>query len=227
MSPLRFFLLVPLQSRVMLCGLVGVALVGVVQVSVVPAAGRDAALTLLLLQMFSASSGFVIPARRGHYDPILTGGASRSAVVASHCALSIVPGVSAWLVLGLGEWLTGGHAVWSTGSAMALFLVSVGGWAGTVALPRLSGGVTWIVLMLACLSGPTAWRQGLLAAAAGGGAGEIRAAVYLVCPLVLAGRALGWQDVIVLLPACGVIVGGALAAWRFLLRLDVTLEAAQ
>lgn len=227
MSPLRFFLAVPLQSGVMLAGLALVTAAYAIQLVVAPGSGRDAVSTLLLLQLFSASAGFAIPARRGHYDAVLTGGASRHAVVAGHFVAAVLPGAAAWALLGGAERVMGGTAVWSSGSVVALALVSLGGWAATAALPRLSGGVVWLVLLLAVFGWSGAWRQDILAVAAGGGAIETRAAVYLLCPLLLAGRALSGPDLIATMPALAVMIGAGLVAWRWLVRLDVTLEAAQ
>jgi hypothetical protein len=118
-------------------------------------------------------------------------------------------------------------AVWSSGSAAALARVSVGGWAMTAGLPRLSGGVIWLVLLLTGLGWSAEWRRDILAVAAGGGGLETRAAVYLLCPLLLAGRALSRQDLVAALPAGAVVLTAGVAAWRWLARLDVSLEAAQ
>lgn len=227
MNPWRFFLAVPLQSPYMLGGVVLVVVRGMVQIVLAPNGGEDAVVTLLLLQMFSASSGFAIPARRGHYDPILTGGASRTAVVASHAGMSIAPGVFGWLLLGSCELAMGHSAVLSSGSLAALALVSAGGWAMTVPLPRLSGGVVWLVLLLAGLGWPMSWWRDLLAVASGGAGVETRAVLYVLCPLVLSGRALTQEDLLALLPALAMAAAGCLAAWRWLVRVDVPLEAAQ
>jgi len=227
MTPLRFFAVAPLQSPVMLAGLALVCVTGLVQVMFIAGSGRYVVATLLLLQMFSASAGFAIPARRGHYDALFTGGASRHAVVGGHLVMAVLPGVVAWGVLGGAEVVMGGRAVWSSGSAVALGLVSLGGWAVSVGLPRLSGGVIWLVLLLTGLGWPTVWRQDILAVADGGGSIEARALVYLLCPLVAAGRALTRQDLLAALPAIGVILTAGALAWRWLVRMDVSLEAAQ
>ncbi|MGE0394601.1 MAG: hypothetical protein AB7I25_07745 [Vicinamibacterales bacterium] len=227
MSPLRFFHAVPLQSPVMLAGLALVSAAEALQVLLAPGSGRDAVTTLLFVQLFSASVGFAIPARRGHYDALLTGGASRHAVVSGHLLMAIAPGVAAWILIGGVERAAGGTAIWSTGSVAALALVSVGGWAITAPLPRLSGGVIWLVVLLATFGWSAGWRQDILAVALGGGTVWTRAAVYLLCPLLLGGRALSRVDLIAALPALFVILGAGLVAWRWLTRLDVTLEAAQ
>jgi hypothetical protein len=227
LGPIRYFAAVPLQSPVMLAGLALVTASGLLQLFLVRGSGGEVVITLLLLQTFSVSAGFAIPARRGHYDPLLTGGASRHAVVGGHFVMSVLPGAAAWLLLGVTERVLGGAAVWSSGSAVALALVSVGGWSITAGLPRLSGGVVWLVLLLTGLGWPTPLRQDILTVAVGVGAIETRAAVYLLCPLLVAGRALSRDDLVAVLPAAAVILLAGLTAWRWLLRLDVTLEAAQ
>ena len=227
MSPWRFFLAVPLQSPYMLAGLALVIALGAAELIVAPGSGQEAVVTLLLLQMFSASSGFAIPARRGHYDAMLTGGASRTAVVGWHLAMSVAPGAVGWLVLGVCELGVGRSAVLSQGSIAAMVVVSAAGWAMTVPLPRLSGGVVWLVLLLAGLGWPTGWRDDILAVAAGGADVSTRAVVYLLCPLVVAGRSLTQEDLMALLPAMALVMAGCVVAWRWLVRMNVPLEAAQ
>ena len=227
MRPWRFFLAVPLQSPYMLAGLALVVALGAAELIVAPESGQEAVVTLLLLQMFSASSGFAIPARRGHYDAPLTGGASRTAVVGWHLVMSVAPGALGWLVLGACELGVGGSAVLSQGSIAAMVVVSAAGWAMTVPLPRLSGGVVWLVLLLAGLGWPTVWREDILAVAAGGADVSTRAVVYLFCPLVVAGRTLTREDLMALLPVMALAMAGCVGAWRWLVRMDVSLEAAQ
>ena len=56
---------------------------------------------MLLLQLFGNSSGFDVPARRGHYDLLLTHGEARRRIIIGHWAASALPGVASWLVLGV------------------------------------------------------------------------------------------------------------------------------
>ena len=227
MRPWRFFLAVPLQSPYMLAGLALVVALGAAELIVAPESGQEAVVTLLLLQMFSASSGFATPARRGHYDAPLTGGASRTAVVGWHLVMSVAPGALGWLVLGACELGVGGSAVLSQGSIAAMVVVSAAGWAMTVPLPRLGGGVVWLVLLLAGLGWPTVWREDILAVAAGSADVSARAVVYLLCPLVVAGRTRTQEDLMALLPVMALAMAGCVGAWRWLVRMDVSLEAAQ
>ena len=227
MRPLRFFLAVPLQSPVMVAGLALALVSGGVQLVLAPQSGRQVVSTLLFLQLFSASAGFAIPARRGHYDAVLTGGATRHAVIASHVAMAVAPGVLAWVLLGAVEWALGGRAVWSSGSVSALGLLSLGGWALSVPLPRLSGGVIWLVVLFAGAGWSGTLRTGLLEVALGGGSGASRVLVSAVCPLLLAGLPLTAAGAAAVVPA-GLLVALAVGlAWRWLARMDVGLEAAQ
>ncbi len=54
-----------------------------------------------------------------------------------------------------------------------------------------------------------------------------RAVVYLLCPLVVAGRTLTQEDLMALLPVMALAMAGCVGAWCWLLRMDVSLEAAQ
>src|SRR5688572_6552907 len=94
---------------------------------------------ILFAQMFLASSGFLVRARQGHLDPLLTGRPERTSIVVSHWALSAAPGIAAWcLVAGLGLFL-GSPAAASAfiGSrAAGLFIVSSIAWSLGFTLPR-------------------------------------------------------------------------------------------
>src|SRR4051812_39571193 len=93
---------------------------------------RTAARTLapvILLQLFAAASGFRVPARRGHYDLLFTGGVSRLAVAFAHWTMSVAPGVLAWLALVAGERAAGGAALTTGGTIVAMVMVSTIPWA--------------------------------------------------------------------------------------------------
>jgi hypothetical protein len=63
---------------------------------------------VLLLQLFAASSGFEVPARRGHYDLLLTSGHGRVWMALVHWGTSIAYGIAAWFVLIVAERLASG-----------------------------------------------------------------------------------------------------------------------
>src|SRR5258705_3172966 len=127
MRALRFFRVVQLHSAYMLIGLAALGVFGVAEFAMDPGRGMDVAVPVMLLQMFAVSSGFSVPARRGHFDALLTGGSSRLQVALTHWLVSIAPGISVWLVLGLCERAFGGigdgggrGAVLSSGSIVAM-----------------------------------------------------------------------------------------------------------
>jgi hypothetical protein len=119
-----------------------------------PASVREAMRPLLLLHGFASASGFVIPARRGHYDLLLTRGPGRVTVASVHAALSVAPGLAAWLALCAAETLMavgGPPVVRTSGSGAAFVIVGVVAWSLTARLPRFAGAVGWL-LVLAGLS---------------------------------------------------------------------------
>jgi hypothetical protein len=155
-SPLRFFVSVCLHPVHHLAVLALVVLIGVWTIAM-SAGELDSALGMLLfVQMFLASSGFLVRARRGHFDPIL---ASRSAsgrarVLACHWLASVLPGFAGWTVVSVTAWGLGGGG-WSLASAgsrfVALFIVSALAWTVGLALPRGAGGALWAAGLVAAL----------------------------------------------------------------------------
>src|SRR3954470_12890894 len=102
---------------------------------------------LLFAQMFLASSGFVVTARRGQFDPTLIHGANRVSALAAHWCASVAPGAIAWLVLaGVAAVLgSAGSVSARRGPRLAAFIiVSVIAWICGFALPRGAGGALWM-----------------------------------------------------------------------------------
>src|SRR5688572_10369335 len=95
----RFFRIVNPIPRLMMRAFAGLALLAALLVLARPDRPADAMTPVLLLQLFAASSGFMVPARRGHFDLLLTAGYSRVRIAATHWVLSILPGLGTWLVL--------------------------------------------------------------------------------------------------------------------------------
>jgi len=189
-GPVRYFAVVGLHPTYALIALAMIALLGVVTVWL-DAAEIDSGLGMVLFsQMFLASTGFVVRARQGHFDPLLTGRSRRTAVAAAHWLVSIAPGLAAWLTVSLAGWFVGSPAVTSAiaGSrAAGLLIVSTVAWALGFALPRGAAGMLWTSLLILLVM----QRAELLAAASEGGtiAAIVRhAATLLVCPFVLLGR---------------------------------------
>src|SRR5688572_2214805 len=106
---------------------------------------------VIFLQLLAASSGFALPARRGHYDLLLTRGQNRVLIAIVHWAASIAPGLASWLALATVELVaTGGdaHSLFATGTCAAVFVVSTLPWAMSIGLPRFSGGIAWMLVVV-------------------------------------------------------------------------------
>jgi hypothetical protein len=181
---------------------------------------------IVFLQMFAASTGFAVPARRGHYDLLLTSGAARLRIASTHLVLSIAPGIAAWLTLAFVELLVrGGESLaLAPGSVMALLLVSTLAWAVTVPLPRLSGGIIWLLAIVMLTGATDGWRA---IALSDGPASPSGALVYALCPFLLAGRPLPWPAAWVVMPAVVLSAVAVASAVAWVGRMDVALEASQ
>jgi hypothetical protein len=198
---------------------------------VVLAPGRTAGALapLLVLQMFAASSGFAVPGRRGHYDLLLTRTGGRTSIALAHWVSSIAPGVAGWLIVGSVEALATDTAsvALASGTCAAVALVSTIPWAATIALPRFSGGIGWLlVLTIAAISlspGDDAWLVH---------AGELdgfvaRASAFLVYPIAVVGKHLSSREWMMMAPALALAIVSMTAACAWVRRATFPLEAAQ
>jgi hypothetical protein len=214
--PLRFFRVVTTQPSLMVWTFVVVTFVGAVTIVREPAGSAGAMVPVLLLQLFAASSGFEVPARRGHYDLLLTSGHQRVWMAVAHWATSIAPGVTGWLALAVVEAAVsaGRTRLLTSGTLVAMVLVSTLPWAITVRLPRFSGGIGWL---LALAISTSVWPS-LPSSSAWG---------FLFYPVALVGRRLGADEGLVTAPAMLLALGAMVAACRWVSRATVPLEAAQ
>jgi hypothetical protein len=180
---------------------------------------------LLTLHLFACSSGFGGAARRGYYDLLLTRDGRRLALALTHWCFSIAPGLATWLaVAGLETALRGGfprHAL-AGGSVAALAVVSMLAWAFTVGLPRFSGAIGWMVIVVSAAS---LWS--LEATAGPGSPVALRALAMLVNPALLLGRSLDAVALLIVMPALAAGVVGMILACAWIVRADHPLEAAQ
>ena len=229
-SALRFFAIVPLHSRYMLIALVAVLLSGVAMLIVDPTKGGNALGPLALLQMLAAASGFAVSARRGHFDLLLTAGPRRADVALTHLGLSILPGIVVWWLLGIVEMgvarTLSPHA-FASGSVVALTVISAASWALTVRLPRLSGGIAWLLGTAVWVVG---WSGGTTLIDVMGDttvAPLTRAIVITLCPFVLLGRRLSAGDFLAVAPSVLLAAIVTAAAVMWITRMDVALESAQ
>lgn len=188
-SSVRFFLVVSPSPVWMRIAFGAAVLVGGTTLWLNPGDVDSAFGSILLLQMFSASSGYGASAARGYYDPLLVSGRSRVGIALSSLIAAAVPGAVAWLVIATIATAMGrGHSAFALHRQTALVLVSAGAWAAGLALPRMAAGALWSVLLVTLAlsrgvvgeylvvvqSPPASVYQGLSSAAA-----------FAVCPYLL------------------------------------------
>ena len=229
--PLRFFRVVAPVPGLIGWTFLAVSVTCAIGIGSDPARAPGAFVPVLLLQLFAAASGFAVPARRGHYDLLLTGGDSRVWMALVHWLTSIAPGTAAWLlVAGVEVTASGGArtALLASGTCAAMCLVSTLPWAITVRLPRFSGAIGWLlVLVMSTTTFPSARVvTGPFTSSDPGGL-IWSAWSFLVYPPGLVGQVLSWTQVLVAAPALVLAGCSMAAACRWVVRASVPLEAAQ
>jgi hypothetical protein len=228
---LRFFRVVSPVASMMTGTFAVLTMISAIVIAVDPGRSAKALVPVLLLQAFAASSGFAFPARRGHYDLLLTRGSSRTLIALVHWAISIVPGVASWLVLILFELAASGGAsghLSASGTCAAIFLVSTLPWAVTIALPRFSGGIGWMLVAVTTattLSSDVFTRWTVASTRIEALAWPVWS--FLIYPLGAVGRHLDKAEAMAVAPALTFAVVTLVTACRWAARRDVPLEAAQ
>jgi hypothetical protein len=225
----RFFRVVSPIPRLLGIAIALVTALGVVLTAQAPSYAARALAPVLLQQMFAASSGFLVPARRGHYDLLLTRRSGRIAAALGHWSASVGPGVAGWLLLGLAE-LAGrqgaGADLLAAGTWCAMAVVSTLPWAAGIALPRFGSAIAWLVVMVALTDGPamaSPWHV-----APRGLEGPMGPALsVLLDPGALVGRALTGPDWVAVAPGLVLSAVAMVAACACVARADVPLEAGQ
>jgi hypothetical protein len=228
----RFFFVVPPMPLLLIGTFIVVSVAAVVIMAIEPSLAAGALTPILLLQMFACSSGFDVPARRGHYDLLFTRGESRFRVAVAHWMASSLPGAASWAaVAGAHVLLTWGQAfpsLFGLGTVAALVLVSTIPWATTVRLPRFSGAIGWllIVAMLALVVpgqfpgdisvDGDGWRPWLQSAFA-----------VLAYPPLLVGRDLQGSERLVVLPGLVLATVALIVGFWSVGHRDIPLETAQ
>jgi hypothetical protein len=146
---LRYFQVVAVVPRLFIAAFVVAVAAAAARLTTDPSAVTDALTPVLLLQMFAASSGFQIPARRGHYDLLLTSGTPRWQIASAHCATSIAPGIASWLCVGMLE-AAASHGTRvgfaAEGTCLAFLLVSIVAWATATPMTRGTAAVGWLLI---------------------------------------------------------------------------------
>lgn len=192
-SSARFFMMSGLHPPHALLVLGLVVSIGVWTTVLSPAELDSALAMVLFIQMFLASTGFLVPARRGHFDALLVARHRRTGPMVWHWAMSMAPGMVAWLVLAGVGYIAGSPVAGSAligGRAAAMAIVSLVAWAAGMTLQRGAAGVIWVAILVALLIG----RADLLSSPsmpvfAGAGWTVPRYALTLIlCPFLLIGR---------------------------------------
>ncbi|HEX5107770.1 MAG TPA: hypothetical protein VFV95_04955 [Vicinamibacterales bacterium] len=144
---LQFFGVVPPLPSLMVYSFVFVTVAAIVSLSVDVHRAPTAIIPTLVLQVFATSTGFTAHARRGYYDVLLTEGVGRLRTALTHWLMSSAPGLVSWLIVAATErMIAGTTTAVAPGSITALVASSTIPWGTTVALPRFSGAIGWMLL---------------------------------------------------------------------------------
>jgi hypothetical protein len=187
---LRYLWVVGIHPTYALVVLEAVVSIGIWTVAMNPEDLDSGLGMLLFVQMFLASSGFAIRARRGHFDQLLMRVRARWHVALLHGMVSIGPGLAAWALLTAAGFVFRSPAAWSAfagGRMAALLIVSSLAWAAGFMLPRGAAAVAWLAVLIGLL----VERIDLLAAPWTAPAGVFtllrHILTLLVCPFLLLG----------------------------------------
>ncbi len=227
----RFFQVVPPVPSLMTGTFIVLTVASSIAIVLGVAAPRGAIVPVLLLQAFAASSGFALPAKRGHYDLLFTRGNSRLAIALVHWAMSILTGIACWLVLAVVEFATTGGstaALLASGTCVAVFVVSTLPWALGVALPRFSSGIGWLLLVVALTTTFASPVMGEWASSST----RIEdlawpAWAFFVYPFGAVGQHLSRAQVVAVIPAVTLTICLMVVACQWIAQRDVPLEASQ
>jgi hypothetical protein len=225
----RFFLAAPPTARSMTTAFAATTAASAAIVVAAPERAGAALLPVLLLQLFTVSSGFLVPARRGHYDILLAMGQPRIAIAVVHWMTSAAVGLGSCGVVAVIESLAGGgdhRAVRASGTLMAIGVVSTMPWAINVRLPRYAAAIAWLIVLLCARAvmppEEATSRPSFLPFPA-----AEQALAFILYPPALVGRSLEGGD----WPAAAILAGLATLSMAWALatvhRSDIPLEAAQ
>ena len=211
---IRFFRVVPPVPALMQGAFAASVVAAAVALSLHATNPYGALAPLFLLQTLAASSGFAVPARRGHYDLLLTSGASRFQIGVAHFVASILPGVLCWVLIAVLEAVSGSgfpSVALASGTVAALLIVSALSWAATVPLPRLTGGIVWLLIFVAPLD------HDLFPPVAS----------VLALPWTLVGTDILTFGAVPVASAAVVVVIAVAGALTWICRTDITLQVAR
>ena len=228
----RFFAVVPPMPLLMIAAFAVVTVAIATVVVLNPSRATGALTPILLLQLFACSSGFDVPARRGHYDLLLTHAGSRLVVALGHWAASACPGIVCWLTLAafcrIAVDADEGGSLLSTGSVIAVCLVSTIPWATTLRLPRFSGAIGWLLIVaMMSFAAQRPFSVGPEQPIDGWASWMNTAWTVLLYPPALTGRSPQGVEALAVVPSLLVAMGTLAAAFWSVQHRDIPLEAAQ
>ena len=203
---IRYFVIVSVVPPLFVGGFAVTIAAAAVRLASDATTGVEALTPVLILQLFVASSGFRVPARRGHFDLLLTSGAFRWHIAFAHCLVSVAPGLASWLCVGLLELAAsrGTHSVsFTAGTCVAFASASLAAWSAAVHSSRMAAAVGWLLVM------------------------SIPVVARTVSPLRYLGASAGGPETVSLATACVCAIGLSVTAFLGILRGGTPLEAAQ
>ena len=202
----RYFVVVSVVPRLFLAGFIVAVAAAAVRLANDPAAAVESLTPVLLLQLFVASSGFQVPARRGHFDLLLTSATPRWQIALAHCVVSITPGIVSWITVGMFELAASHGSQWASfaaGTCAAFVGSSLVAWGTAVYSSRTGAAIGWLLVM------------------------TIAPVAHLISPLRLVGvPAQNGQGIGVAVALASAIVTFA-AALSYIIRGNTPLEATQ
>ena len=155
----RYFQVVPPIPRLMIASFMVLTLAGGLVTLVMAHDRAAAAVPIVVLQAFSASTGFAVPARRGYYDLLLARGATPTRIAIVQWVVAVAPGLCSWAILAAihAALDAGENPLLHSGTAIAFLMVSTIPWAINVSLPRFSGAIGWLLLICLASTGGVIW----------------------------------------------------------------------
>lgn len=223
----HFFMVVPPLPRLMLHAFAVVTVMSAAALGLDARRAHGAAIPILTLQVFATSTGFAAHARRGHYDLLLTGGVGRLRTAVVQWLMAAAPGVASLGMLAAVEAaVVGTRATLASGTMAALLLVTTLPWAATVALPRFSGAIGWMLLVVVAGSLTVQGDAFDLTWSPASDPGWAAAVGFLVFPVGAAGADVA-GDVDLVAPALACGIASMALAFRWIQRAPLALEAGQ
>ena len=214
---IRFYRVAAPVPPLMLASFVAVTAAALAAIAWAPDGAPRATVPVLVLQIFAASNGFAGSARRGYYDALLTGGVGRLTSATVHWGMSVAPGSVCCGLLQAVQTITSedGGTGSASGTAAALFVVSTLPWATTMAMPRFSGAIGWLLLAVTALSLVPQAQTPLP-----------EAVTFLLLPVTMAGADAG-SRMEAIAPGVALASASMIVALLWLWRTDLPLEAGQ